>query len=330
MYKLDKKDKAILYELDKNARQPLTKIARKIKLSRESILYRIKKYFEEGIVRGYLSVIDMAKLGFTHYKIYIKLHNTTELKEKKFVENLCKNPFVSWVANCDGAYSLIVGIKAKSTLELNKLLKEIITTNQKIIMSYDITTIVNARHFYRDYLINKNSQTERKIFWGEEISVPKLDNTNIIILDEISKNSRINSVEIADKLKISADAIIQRIKKLEEEKIIENYLLWPNVNKLIGIFHKVLITLKNLDEEKEKELVSYCLNNSNIVYIVNTIGSWQFEVDVEAKDITEFRNLMRDLLNKFSDIISNYQVLNIYEEHKFRFFEKEIFNKKLK
>ena len=29
--KLDKKDKRILYELDKNARQPLTKIAKKVK-----------------------------------------------------------------------------------------------------------------------------------------------------------------------------------------------------------------------------------------------------------------------------------------------------------
>ena len=75
---LDKKDKRILYELDKNARQPLSEIAKKVQLKRESILYRLKKYLQEGLIRDYLTVIDMSKLGFTHYKIYLRLHNINE------------------------------------------------------------------------------------------------------------------------------------------------------------------------------------------------------------------------------------------------------------
>jgi len=66
--KLDKKDKIILYELDKNARQPLTKIAKKVNLARESILYRINKYHQHKILRNYLTVIDLYKLGYAkHY-----------------------------------------------------------------------------------------------------------------------------------------------------------------------------------------------------------------------------------------------------------------------
>ena len=86
MVQLDVKDRKILYELDKDARQPLSKIAKKIGLSRESILYRLKKFFKQGIIRNYLSVINMAKLGFTHHKIYVKLHNITEIQEKQMID----------------------------------------------------------------------------------------------------------------------------------------------------------------------------------------------------------------------------------------------------
>ena len=43
MYKLDKKDKDILYELDLNSRQSFNQIGRKIKLSKEVVQYRIKQ-----------------------------------------------------------------------------------------------------------------------------------------------------------------------------------------------------------------------------------------------------------------------------------------------
>lgn len=324
VYLLDKKDKKILYELDQNSRQPLTKIAKIVNLSRESILYRIKKYQAEGIIRGYLIIIDMAKLGFIHNKIYLKLHNITEEQENKFIQELIKNPYVSWISSCDGKYSLIFGVKSRSIIELNNVLKEIESKYWKFIKEKDISTIIDALHFNRDYLIEKEKSSERKAFWGGKQEKIKLDEMNFKILDELSRNSRISSVEIASKLKISPDSVIQRIKGLERSKVIINYMIWPNVNKLTGLYYKVLVTLHNMNEEKENQLRNYCLQNPNIVYMLNSFGPWQLELDIEVENINQFRSLIREFLNKFSDIVSDYSPLNIFEEYKFRFFEKEV------
>ena len=321
---MDKKDKIILYELDRNARQPLTKIAKKAKLSRESVLYRVRKFRKLGLIRNFLIVIDMARLGYTHYKIYLKLHNISEDEEKGLISYLCTNPLVSWVASCDGAYSLIFAIKARSIVDLNEHMKKLRNKFWQFIKEAETTTNIRGQYFYRDYLVGNVGTTERIIEWGGKPKEVKLDEINGIILDAVSEDPRISAVDIANQTKISADTVIQRLKKLENDKVIQHYMIWPNVNKLMGNYYKVLISLHNINEENENKLASYCQQNPYIVYSVNAYGRWQFEIDLEVENVQHFRELIREFLNKFSDIVSDYTVLNIYEEYKYRFFEKKI------
>ncbi len=321
MVKLDKKDRQILYELDRNARQPLSKIAKKVSLSRESILYRLKRYHKEGIIRNYLTIINTSRLGYTHHKVYVKLHNITNEEEKEMIDSLIRNQNISWVSSCDGKYSLIYAPKAKSMFELHKIIMDIHNKYGRFIKESDTTTIVQAQYFYRDYLIDKKATTERVIEWGGKPVDIKLDKIDITILKELSKNSRVRATEIATKLKISADTIIKRIKNLEKAHIIEHYMIWPDVSKLQGIFFKVLITLNNMNQQKEKQLIEYCLNKKNIIYMVNCLGPWQLEIDIEVKNIEEFRELMREFMNNFSGIVSDYSTLTIWEEYKYRFID---------
>ncbi len=322
MLKLDKKDLQILYELDKNARQPLSNIAKKVNLSRESILYRSKKYFEQGIIRNYLTIVNLAKFGYTIYKVCVKLHNINEEQEKAIISNLVTNSKIVWTSSCDGKYSLLFAIKSKSLVDFNDTLTEIRNKYHLFFKEMDIAPIVYGRHFYREYLIGKKGTTERRIFWGGEEEQVKLDETNLEILDNICKNPRITAVDIANKLSVSSDAVLQRIKNLEKSNVIQHYMLWPNVNKLKGNYYKVLVSLHNLTKEKEQKLHTFCQQHSNIVYIVTCLGPWQFEMDIEVENIEELREILREFMNNFSEIVSDYTSLNIYQEHKFRFFEK--------
>ena len=73
MEKIDKKDLRILYELDKNARQPVSKIAKRVALSNEVTAYRIKRLEKIGLIKGYYTIIDYSLLGYTDYKVLFKL-----------------------------------------------------------------------------------------------------------------------------------------------------------------------------------------------------------------------------------------------------------------
>ncbi|AKH97871.1 Lrp/AsnC family transcriptional regulator [Halanaeroarchaeum sulfurireducens] len=55
---LDDTDRAILRELQRNARTPYSEIARRIDMSSATVHDRVKRMEEEGVIRGYHADID--------------------------------------------------------------------------------------------------------------------------------------------------------------------------------------------------------------------------------------------------------------------------------
>lgn len=69
-----------------------------------------------------------------------------------------------------------------------------------------------------------------------------LDHTDMSILDELSKNSRITMKELGEKVHLTGQAVSDRIAKLEDNGVIEGYTIKVNQVKL-GYFIHALITI---------------------------------------------------------------------------------------
>jgi len=80
--RLDLKDRKILYQLDLDARQTDSQIAKKVGLSRDAVRYRIAKLLEEGYINYFMTVLNSMKLGFEWYRTFFKFQNMTVKKEE--------------------------------------------------------------------------------------------------------------------------------------------------------------------------------------------------------------------------------------------------------
>ena len=69
-----------------------------------------------------------------------------------------------------------------------------------------------------------------------------LDNTDMRILDELSKNSRITMKELGEKVHLTGPATSARVAKLEDSGVIEAYTIKVNRVKL-GCFIHAFITI---------------------------------------------------------------------------------------
>ncbi len=61
---VDELDTKIMQQLTKNARQSYRQIARKLRVSTGTVLTRIRRLEEMGIIRGYTIMLDTEKLGY--------------------------------------------------------------------------------------------------------------------------------------------------------------------------------------------------------------------------------------------------------------------------
>lgn len=316
--KLDLTDRKILHELDLNARQPISIIAKNLRISRDVVGYRMKKFMDEKLLLSYYTIIDISKLGYAAHKNFIRFQNMTGEKEAEFIKFVKESPYVVYSASYDGRFDCVVSMWARNVEELAEHLEEMESRFGEYIAERQMATIVMGEYCVRDYLIGIRTNAKRKSFG----SVPrpiKMDNINKSILLELGKDARISSVEIAQNLKLSADAIYLRIKKLQDSGIIQGYNIVPNEENYLFIHYKILISLHNLNQEKERKLHEYCRSQQNIWYFCTALGPWNFEIDLDAESQEQFRDILRDIKLNFSDIMKDYSIMTAYRTNKYNF-----------
>jgi hypothetical protein len=107
---------------------------------------------------------------------------------------------------------------------------------------------------------------------------------------------------------------------MEKAQIINNYNILPNFSLLNQISYKVLFSFHNSTEEKEKLFFEYCKSQPNIWFHSRLLGQWDLEINMDVDNANQFRMIMMEIKSKFSDLIKEYNTLQISKVHKFNFY----------
>ncbi|MBM3234097.1 Lrp/AsnC family transcriptional regulator [Candidatus Pacearchaeota archaeon] len=318
-FKLDLKDRKILYELDKDCRQPCSKIGKKVGLSTEVVNYRIKRLEEENIITQYQVALDLSKLGIIQFKILLSFQHMNSKKLNKIIEKLKKNNLVKWIVSCKGKWDLMIALEAEDTREIDKLKDEILPEFEGYLNKKAISICTSAEVYNRDYLIAKYNSDRIKILVSQS-KKEKLDATDMKILKQLTENARMPIVDIAPSIGTSARVINYRIKQLIKKGIITGFRIAINYEKLGIRFYKIFIYLDNSKQERVNKLIRYFESNKNIIHYLKVLGNWDFEPEFEVYSEEEFNKLLEEMKDEFSDIIKNIKIITINKEHKFVYF----------
>lgn len=317
-YKLDLKDRKLLYELDLDSSQPYGRLARKIGLSKNSVMYHINNLKKEGIIKQFHTVVDIGKLGYISFRLNLTFQNTTPEIEQEIIDFLKAKEQVAWLVSVEGKYNLASLILVKSIGEMNTLWKEILEKYQNYISSRLLTIMTSVSYFSRAYLINKK-QNDYEIKFITEPSEKKIDEKDREILKLIAPNARIPIIEMARKLKVTPKTIITRIKELEKKKIILAYKTVFDYEKLGYQYVKMHLNLCNVSKNTISQFKDYIKSHPNIIYEDEVLGGDDIEIEFNIANQEELRQIIDDLKNKFSGSIRDYHIVTFYKEHKYLF-----------
>gem|GEM_PF-2304030 len=313
--KINLKDRKLLSQLEQNSRQSNIKIAKQIGTSKDSVAYKIKKLIDIRIIKEFSSVTNPSKLGYTSHRILLKLIDTDTKKFDSIIKHLKQNKQIWWISKLDGAWDMVFATWTKSNTELQEILADLNLKFKPQIGEQQICPVIKYELSSRGHLTNAPS---KKLFTiGGEPTAEKIDETDKKILEELSKNSKIPLIDLAEILKIDNMTIHHRIKKLEEKQIILGYTIHLNTRKLMKVFYSVKINLKQTTQKQE--LIEYIQKLPQITATTETIGGYDIDFDIEVENSEEYFQIIERIRDKFPlirniiyfRILENYKILRI-------------------
>jgi DNA-binding Lrp family transcriptional regulator len=122
---LNETDKKILKSLLEDARFSSRQIAKQIGVSVGTVLSRIKKMEEKGLIKGYSAILDQEKLG---YQLTVLTEITVSKGKLMEIEKeIAKNPNVCGVYDITGLTDAVIIAKFKSREELGRFTKSLLS-----------------------------------------------------------------------------------------------------------------------------------------------------------------------------------------------------------
>ena len=106
---------------------------------------------------------------------------------------------------------------------------------------------------------------------------------------------------------------------MEKSGIIRHYNFVPNEAQYPYFHYKILVGLKDLQVNSLQKVIEYCRINPNIVYVVQALGPWELEIDMEVESPQQYRDIMMSIKTQFADILKDHTALQIYQAHKYNF-----------
>lgn len=119
---IDKIDKIILLELQKNAQQPIAELAVKAGLSPSSCHRRVKLLEEAGTIRNYVANISSAALGLSNeFFVEISLSAQTEEAFEKFEKAVQRVPEILECHLMSGQFDYLLRVVASDTADYERI-----------------------------------------------------------------------------------------------------------------------------------------------------------------------------------------------------------------
>jgi DNA-binding Lrp family transcriptional regulator len=121
-FRIDRKDIEIIKILEEDGRIPVLELAKRVKLSHETVRYRLNKLTKSGVIEKFIVRINKKKLGYSIYAvIMIATWNYTEREWEEFLDYLMEHDNIVSVEKITGNYDLKIAFWAKTPEEMDSV-----------------------------------------------------------------------------------------------------------------------------------------------------------------------------------------------------------------
>jgi len=304
-------DKSLLVQLYYNSRENAAKIAKQLHISREQVAYRIKKFEELKIIKGYIPLINYSRLGYHLITlIFFRFNRQSYIEKFKDEIKESKNRIIT--IETFSKYDIGVLFIFKNEKERNDYLSEILNQNNLEISEYQIIEPYFSEFYPLKFL--NNNQAQPIIFHEYKSEEYKLDEKEKKVLSVLNKNANARIIDISRATDISAELIIYKLKKLKDENIILTTRAYYNMERIGYFYTIVLINLLNFSKQNQDRLKRFSKNNESVDSITFMLGKPNCYIQIFHKDVSELHSILKNLKQTFPNDSLTIEIIPLKNE----------------
>ena len=312
-YYMDKKDEKILSCLIDNARMSFSMIGRKVRLSKDSVRYRINNMEQKGVINGYTALLNVHKLGYVRHHLLVHLSKFDDVIKRDLIEKAEKYDFIHFIKEFSGKYDLEIGFVAKTPIEADSYISRILKLFKDNIKEYELIILT-------ENYINNNFPFHKSTFKGNNVvDNIELDQIDKEIIKLLLSDSRRNLYEIGEKVGLSSDAVNYRLKNLKKIGVIDRFIPSLDLKKVGYTVYTVAMDINFFDDKKLLTFKSLLETNKNVLWAVKSIGAFNILMYLAVKDSSDLHKTINQIRNLFFMNLNSYEILVSYKTHKYTY-----------
>ncbi|NQV14733.1 Lrp/AsnC family transcriptional regulator [bacterium] len=131
----------------------------------------------------------------------------------------------------------------------------------------------------------------------------KIDETDKKILSILQEDGRISNAELARRINRSAPPTLERVKKLERNGVIQNYVALADPSKLnLNCFTYVEVTLVRHGREGVERFIKAITGLDEVMECHHITGGADFLLRVASRDIPGYENFVLHKLTALPEV----------------------------
>ena len=120
------------------------------------VKYRLKKLIERKIIESFTLELDLEKIGYEYYSVFIYTHNVTKEVDNVLVQFAQNHPGILYLIRAIGSYDLQLEFEVKNHQELDTLLKEFRKQFSAHIRDFEVLRVIKE-YKYNFYPFNSKA-----------------------------------------------------------------------------------------------------------------------------------------------------------------------------
>lgn len=280
------------------------------------IRYTLHKLQMEGVLRR-LTFIDMFSLGYEDYGLYFSVGALEKKQQTELLAELERSPYVTWLVELGGDFQYCAAVYAKHVFEFREYIHQLSEQFAQLFFHKSFSARVRLTRFNHTYLAPDIARVSHSTPVRHTASIDEQDKRILQTLNDHPDWSRRQS---ADALRIPFSTFRERVKRLEEQDVLRGSLYMIDPSKIGMHAFQLLVYARGMSSHLNQEIARFAETHPNIVYFVECIGEWDFEVGVEVQDPQQVRELVQALYERLGTELIMIKVSSVFRCLKMKFY----------